>query len=633
MTMSGYALKESRSADKYLVSFEQLLFMAYNGDYNSVYSQMIQLKPEERIKYSNKYIYFETITGSIKNLAELKNRHEDLLVYKEKKFLIAILDLFISECINKGSFPRQLYQSILKITEELISLLDFSCAIEYLNKSIALGVNKFPELKTEVLFRLAEICNRRGELVYSENYLNQLLLHPYLITDRNRIAELLQNVSQLYLKQGKVDRYKGFLFLGLKYFYTNPDNRRKIFEQIRITYRRSSNVIFNSDVNFQNKFIYLIHWCFFKLPNFSKLKLGFIEKLSLKVLLGTIYLINYSQKAESTKSLLPGKNESSRSLYLLKSQDLAGSNKKNAQTKKILITRAMGGIGDLLMMTPGIHALKKRQPKSEINLAIPKRYFPVFEGNDDVKLVDIEGDFFSHLNFSKWYNFTDCPAARKESMTAPRVRKSRIDIFSSALNVGKLSVKRMSKKPRYFLTEGELNFASDFWNSNELIGKLVIGVQLHSDETYRDYPLMKKLVTKLAEKYKVLIFDSETINGFELDNVIKIQNMSIRKAFALASKCTAIVAPDSSFIHFAAAFDIPTIALFGPIDGKIRTKHYSNCTYLSGKELFGCMPCWRNESTPCKLTGMRTSECMKQIPVSQILNVLETKLYGEKINE
>ena len=306
--------------------------------------------------------------------------------------------------------------------------------------------------------------------------------------------------------------------------------------------------------------------------------------------------------------------------------------KQPSPNKKILITRAMGGIGDLLMMTPGIHALKKKFPKSEINLAIPKRYFPIFEGNDDVKLLDIEGDFFTHLKFNKWYNFTDCPAARKESFTAPFVNKSRIDIFSSALNINAFSRIKMSKRPRFFLTDEEMKYSSELWDKFGLNKKTVIGIQLHSDETYRDYPLMENLVEKLSKKYTVLIFDNEIIEGFELENVIKIQNLSIRKVFALAHKCNAIVAPDSSFIHFAAAFDIPTVALFGPIDGKVRTKHYPNCTYLSAKDLFGCIPCWRNESIPCKLTGMRTSECMKKIPINLIINVVEKKLNGEKLN-
>ena len=633
MTISEYALKELKTVEQNPANLDQLRFMAFNGDYTSVYSIMVRIPSEDRIKYSNKYILFETITGSIKKLSELKNRHDDLLVNEEKKFLIEILDLYISECKRNSNYPRQLFQSILKVTNELIRLSEFNLAINYLNNALTMGVNKYPELKTDVLFCLADIYNRQGDVSISGNYINQLFNHPYLITDRNSFGELIHNVSQVYLKQGQVAQYKNLLFLGLRYFYTNPDNRRKIYEQIRVTYRRSLKVLLNNKISVSNRTIFFIHWIFFRVPNFSKIKLSFINKLISRTLLGFIYLLNYSQKTETLRTYLKSETESLGPLYLLEGEDYnSKTEKKIMPEKKILITRAMGGIGDLLMMTPGIHALRNKYPKSEINLAIPKRYFPIFEGNDDVKLLDIEGDFFTHLKFNKWYNFTDCPAARKESITAPRVKKSRVEIFSSALNIGLYSKIKMSKRPRYFLTKEELIYSAKFWNEFDLNNKTVIGIQLHSDETYRDYPLMEKLIENLSKKYTVLLFDNETIEGFDFENVIKVQNLSIRKVFALAHSCNAIVAPDSSFIHFAAAFDIPTIALFGPIDGKVRTKHYPNCTYLSAKDLFGCIPCWRNESIPCKLTGMRTSECMKKIPVNLIINILEKKLNGEKLN-
>ena len=167
----------------------------------------------------------------------------------------------------------------------------------------------------------------------------------------------------------------------------------------------------------------------------------------------------------------------------------------------------------------------------------------------------------------------------------------------------------------------------------QLENKSVIGIQLHSDETYRDFPMMEQLVKKISENHKVLVFDSEPITGFNFENVIKVQSMPIRKAFAIASKCDVIVAPDSSFIHFAAAFNIPTIALFGPIDGKIRTMHYPNCKYINSKDLFGCLPCWRNESIPCKLTGMRQSVCLGNIPINKIVSELEIILKNERFNK
>ena len=89
----------------------------------------------------------------------------------------------------------------------------------------------------------------------------------------------------------------------------------------------------------------------------------------------------------------------------------------------------MGGIGDFLMMTPGLRALKAHARPSGRSLAIPRRFFPLFEGNDDVELMDIDGDF-DPAAYEEWFNLTDCPAARVESRTAPAVRDNRIKLFA-----------------------------------------------------------------------------------------------------------------------------------------------------------------------------------------------------------
>jgi ADP-heptose:LPS heptosyltransferase len=134
---------------------------------------------------------------------------------------------------------------------------------------------------------------------------------------------------------------------------------------------------------------------------------------------------------------------------------------------------------------------------------------------------------------------------------------------------------------------------------------------------------MEILVKELAKEYSVLVFDGESIKGYNFENVIKLDNCSIRNAFALASGCDAIIAPDSSFVHFAASQDIPCIALFGPIDGKIRTKYYKYCRFIDARSQMECLPCWRNENIPCKLTNMRSSVCMSKINLNTILDELK----------
>ena len=188
----------------------------------------------------------------------------------------------------------------------------------------------------------------------------------------------------------------------------------------------------------------------------------------------------------------------------------------------------------------------------------------------------------------------------------------------------------MDVRPRYFLTKEDKVFAEGFWRNNQLSGNTVIGVQLHADESYRDYPHMEALVKELSKTNTVLLFDAQPITGYEFNNVIKVDNLSIREAFALGSRCDLIIAPDSAFMHLAGALQIPCIALFGPIDGYIRTKDYPTVEYLDASDRLGCVSCWRNEATPCKLTEMRRSVCMGDIKIHKILNSTERVLKGQQ---
>jgi ADP-heptose:LPS heptosyltransferase len=83
---------------------------------------------------------------------------------------------------------------------------------------------------------------------------------------------------------------------------------------------------------------------------------------------------------------------------------------------------------------------------------------------------------------------------------------------------------------------------------------------------------------------------------------------------------------DSAFLHVAAALDIPTVALFGPTGGRTVTKHHAKATVVSLAGTFKCIPCWRNEDIPCRLTGGRESACLAAIEESEVLRVVEAKL-------
>jgi len=152
-----------------------------------------------------------------------------------------------------------------------------------------------------------------------------------------------------------------------------------------------------------------------------------------------------------------------------------------------------------------------------------------------------------------------------------------------------------------------------FFHAHGLLGQSVIGVQLRSDETYRDYPHMPALVQALARSHVVLLFDSRPIPGYDFANTLKVDGLGLREAAALASGCRALVAPDSSFVHLAAALDLPAVGLFGPTDGAVRTSDYPHVRFVDVRRDLRCVPCWRNEEIPCALTGLRQSVCLGEI--------------------
>jgi len=611
----------------------QVAYMAYTGQYELVHSILKKVPIESRDEFSDKDILSQTIWGSIERIRKLRSVHNDELIKYEMQFLIEIVDQFINYCNRTNIYPKELFRSILYVCEELIHLSLLNESIKYLQLSFELGINKFPNLRVDAINKITLIYSKKGKIEDLTKQLTNLIEHPYFITDSNQLPDILFRLSRAVLKAGRITQYKMMLFLGLRYFYTNTETRRDFVDQLRLTYRNSFKLLYNRKIKIFDKLLYLIHLLYYKLPNFHKINFGIINKAATRILLGIVYVINYIKKSEPMRLRRNPDHNFMPMLTNVGNLHFNSEGKGNyVRGNRILITRAMGGIGDLLMMTPGLHALKKKFPNKEIHLAIPQRYFQIFENNPDVKLIDIEGDFFSHVHYRKWFNFTDCPASRKESRTAPKVKKSRIDIFAKAMGIKGIHLFNMDRNPRYHISPDEHSFADDFFERANLNDEVVLGIQLHSEETYRDYPQMYNLVKLLSKKFKILLFDGYRIDGYNFENVFKIDSLSLREAFAIAHKCDAIIAPDSSFVHFAAAFNIPTIALFGPIDGKVRTKNYPNCTYIDVRNELECLPCWRNENIPCKLTGMRNSACLESIPINKIVFELE-KLLNRNKNE
>jgi ADP-heptose:LPS heptosyltransferase len=294
----------------------------------------------------------------------------------------------------------------------------------------------------------------------------------------------------------------------------------------------------------------------------------------------------------------------------------------------ILVRRNVGGLGDILMLSPALEALKIKYPQKFIHLAIPSKYIPIMENLPFIsRIVDSSipdpGKYFITADLSN-------PCAKYESqrlMMKRPVEKSRVEIFAEALGVRNLITRHT---PIYNVSEEEKKWAETFLSSQKLDkNKKLVAVNLSSAEKYRDYPKDKqdKLIEELLEKYNVIELGMDRTG--ENKRTIDACGFPIRKWAAILSLCDGFITVDTGPLHVAAALDIPTVAIFGPIDYKMRCKGYNNVTVLVSD--LDCIPCWRNAKIPCKKTGSITeySKCM-HMPSLSIVKQIDQKLLNKK---
>jgi ADP-heptose:LPS heptosyltransferase len=290
--------------------------------------------------------------------------------------------------------------------------------------------------------------------------------------------------------------------------------------------------------------------------------------------------------------------------------------------EKILVKRNTGGLGDILMITPTLKALKERFPKKHIQVAIPKQYFRLMENLEfvdeviDITKVDLNKEYFINADLSS-------PCARYESSRVYKklpVEKSRIEVFAEVLGVRNL----ITHTPVYNVTEKEREWAIRFLKGQDIDPKKpIVCFHLRSNEKYRDYPVdsQLELLGLIKNDYNIICIDFAFHESF--DTIIDATGFSIDKWAAIISLSDLFISVDTGPLHMAAALDITTIALFGPIDYKARCKGYKKTTVIISD--LPCIPCWRNATIKCKQTNLIDcySKCLESIKPKQIAKIIK----------
>lgn len=250
--------------------------------------------------------------------------------------------------------------------------------------------------------------------------------------------------------------------------------------------------------------------------------------------------------------------------------------------KKILISRC-GALGDLLMLTPSLRELKFRWPQSHVTVATFPRYRGILEGNPHVDafleypLIEDETEPFSGF---LWLE--DAVETHPDARAMPI-----IDALARRFGFTELL-------DRSLVLDGIVPALEAFPRT----GKKRVGIQTRASAAYKSYEResMDQVAMLLyTHGWEVFLFGNPgEINAPDMPGLVNVTRTAktVRESAEIAATCDVILAPDSFFVHLAAALGLPCVALYGPFPANLYTAHYPKCRPIQG---FGaCSPCFHH---------------------------------------
>ncbi|MCE3228477.1 MAG: rfaQ 5 [Bacteroidetes bacterium] len=290
-------------------------------------------------------------------------------------------------------------------------------------------------------------------------------------------------------------------------------------------------------------------------------------------------------------------------------------------SKKIIIA-SWGGIGDAMVITPTLRAIKELHPKHKLIVYCNPNHYPVFKNNphiDSLRVLGLgtlllrPGAFISWIKYLYPKTFISWllkPFGQKYILTAFQhipltwaYKKSVIEIVPEIFEI-----ELKHKKIEIFLNEQEDRKAREVFAGY----KNPILMHIHSRSSSNHHWDMDKwaeLVKQLPDY--TFIQCGHTDEPYVEGAVDWRGKTELRDAICMLKYATSFVGVDSSFSHATNAFDLPGVVLFGDSTPVI-WGHNNNINIYKG---IPCSPCYYDLGTrPC----LYSNECMKLITVEDV---------------
>jgi ADP-heptose:LPS heptosyltransferase len=285
-------------------------------------------------------------------------------------------------------------------------------------------------------------------------------------------------------------------------------------------------------------------------------------------------------------------------------------------TKKYLFVR-QDRIGDVLVSTPLIYALKSRYPNATVDFLLSSNNHFVLSNEPLVrkrwiyrKTLVSAWEVLKSIRAEK-YDFVidlmDNPSATSTvlcmlagggwnvglskdnayayDVVVPLLSRRDyhiIDRLAALLTVFGLEREMMDLKVYYNVLEESSTFASKFLNENSAKGSQVIGVNISPGEgtrfwgTERYQALIRWLRSERPENPVLVLYQpsDKTVAEFIAlpfpDVLLSPETRTFDQFAALVQRLWVLITPDTSAVHLAAAFSIPSVVLYVQSDTELR---------------------------------------------------------------
>ena len=335
--------------------------------------------------------------------------------------------------------------------------------------------------------------------------------------------------------------------------------------------------------------------------------------------------------------------------------------------QNILVCQTGGWIGDMVLLTPALRALKHAFRESRLELLLRPRVADLMESHPyvDACIVDKKTDgrcrsFTRLVSRVRQTSFDLAVVLHPTSLRnalLPFFARIPIRVGTNVSGRGMLLTKScrddtsVHEVHRYLrvLQLLDIDTASDaleFWHTDadrQFIENLLraegfsrndrlIAVNLGTTWTTKRWDIVKfteviRQITRLVPETKVVLTGSSAEQTLtealpaSLPIINLVGKTSILQLGALLERCEVCLTCDSGPMHIAAAVGTPTVALFGPTDPGRHRPYGVGHTVI--EKSVSCRPCYKRSCHRQDAPHL----CTQEIEADEVITAVETRLY------